>query len=107
MDKKSQIVLVLDGPEKFTDEFGNEQSGDWIPKSFPDRFKVIIVVYRKSKCMQHFINRKYPILMLRGLYQEDNFIDLCSDHDLTPENSPSFFSRVREFVNFQEEEHNI
>lgn len=24
MDKNSQIILILDGPENFTDEYGNE-----------------------------------------------------------------------------------
>ena len=44
MDRKTKIILILDGPEKFTDEYGNEESGDWIPLTFPDVFKVIICV---------------------------------------------------------------
>jgi len=36
--------LILDGPENFTDETGQEQSADWIPVTFPERFKVIIAV---------------------------------------------------------------
>jgi hypothetical protein len=44
MDKETKIILILDGPEKFTDEFGNEESGDWIPLTFPEKFKVIICV---------------------------------------------------------------
>ena len=43
MDKSSKIILILDGPENFTDENGIEQSADWIPMTFPDRMKVIIL----------------------------------------------------------------
>ena len=49
MDKNSKIVMILDGPENFTDEYGNEQSADLIPLTFlvpvglPDKFKVLIV----------------------------------------------------------------
>lgn len=43
MEKSSKIILILDGPENFTDENGIEQSADWIPLSFPEKFKVIIL----------------------------------------------------------------
>ena len=67
MDKTSKIILVLDGPENFTDENNIEQSADWIPVTFPERFKVIILARQKSKSMRHFIQRKYPMLILKGL----------------------------------------
>lgn len=51
MKPGSKIILILDGPEKFTDELGNEQSADWIPVSFPELFRVIIVSQKKSKAM--------------------------------------------------------
>ena len=77
MDRKTKIIMILDGPEKFTDEYGNEESGDWIPNTFPEVFKVIICVQRQSKCMSHFITRQYPIMMLNGFRNQLNFIELC------------------------------
>jgi hypothetical protein len=94
MGAKSQIILVLDGAGKFTDEHGNAQSADWIPTTFPDRFKVVIIADRGSKVMQHFIQRKYPILLLRGLHQEQNFLDLCKNNDLAVDENPAFFDLV-------------
>lgn len=55
MDRKTQIILILDGPENFTDVDGQEQSADWIPVTFPQRFKVIIVAKQASKALQLFI----------------------------------------------------
>ena len=77
MEKNTKIILILDGPENFSDDQGNEQSVDWIPSSFPPKFKVIILAKMKSKAMKIFIQRKYPMIVLKGLHTEVNFKDLC------------------------------
>jgi len=99
-DRKTKIILILDGPEKFTDEYGNEESGDWIPLTFPEVFKVIICVQRKSKCMNYFITRKYPIMMLNGFRKQENFIELCGSLDLNLEEEPEFFDKIKSLANF-------
>lgn len=78
MEKNTKIILILDGPENFSDDQGNEQSVDWIPSDFPPKFKVIILAKMKSKAMKIFIQRKYPMILLKGLYTEKNFKDLCN-----------------------------
>ena len=72
------IILILDGPENFLDEQGNEQSVDWIPNTFPPKFKVIILSKLKSKAMKMFIQRKYPMILLKGLHLEQNFKEICT-----------------------------
>ena len=100
MDRKSQIILILDGPEKFTDELGNEESGDWIPLTFPEVFKVIICVQRKSKCMNHFITRQYPIMMINGFRKLENFEELCKSLDVNLDEETEFFDKIKSLVNF-------
>jgi hypothetical protein len=85
MEKSSKIIMVLDGPEKFTDEFGVEQSADWIPVSFPSKFRFIIITNKKSKSMTHFQLRKYPIISIQGLHSFENFKQLCLKEDFDDE----------------------
>jgi len=101
MDKNSQIILILDGPENFTDEYGNEQSADWIPLTFPEKFKVIILAKQKCKAMQHFIQRKYPILILKGVHSEKNFYDLCDCLNFDIHEESEFYKKIEEFIQFE------
>ena len=60
-----QILLILDGLENFHDvDNDGQESADWIPWSFPDHIKVIIMTRKTSKAMNHFKLRKYPILYM-------------------------------------------
>jgi len=55
--------------------------------------------------MQHFIQRKYPLLFLDGFHSFENFTDLCSDkvgESFTPANNPQFFDQIKELVKFDE-----
>ena len=101
MDKTSKIILVLDGPENFTDENGIEQSADWIPVTFPERFKVIILARQKSKSMRHFIQRKYPMLILKGLQSENDFVTLCDALDFDIEEESDVYEKIKSMVNFK------
>jgi hypothetical protein len=81
--KDSRIILVLDGLENFRDcvndqGLDSEQSADWVPwyvfsspflllllfRSFPERFRVIILTRKRSKAMNHFKLRRCPLLYM-------------------------------------------
>ena len=100
MERNTQIIMILDGAEKFMDEFGQEESADWIPIAFPEKFKVIISVQRKSKAMKHFIMRKYPIMLLNGFRSEQNFVDLCAPLEVDLQQEVAFFEKIKKLINF-------
>jgi len=68
-DSNGRIIMILDGLENFRDNendqgIDSEQSADWVPWSFPDRFRVIILTRKRSKAMNHFKLRKCPLLYM-------------------------------------------
>lgn len=44
-----------------------EESADWIPWTFPNHIKVILMTRKNSKAMNHFKLRKYPIIYMNGV----------------------------------------
>lgn len=67
--KEGRIIMILDGLENFRDRendqgIESEQSADWVPWSFPDRFRVIVLTRKRSKAMNHFKLRKCPLLYM-------------------------------------------
>jgi hypothetical protein len=67
--REGRIIMILDGLENFRDRendqgIDSEQSADWVPWSFPDRFRVIILTRKRSKAMNHFKLRKCPLLYM-------------------------------------------
>lgn len=73
-------MLILDGLENFHDvDNDGEESADWIPWSFPDHIRVIIMTRKNSKAMNHFKLRKYPILFM-DQFGEKQVMQLIDDY---------------------------
>ena len=53
--------------------------------------------------MQHFIQRKYPILQLRGFYDEADFMELCKKNDLDPKVNSYFIKQAKELIQFDDQ----
>ncbi|CDW91345.1 histidine acid phosphatase family protein [Stylonychia lemnae] len=72
LDPDSKIILILDGLENFHDvDTQGEESADWIPWTFPNHIKVILMTRKNSKAMNHFKLRKYPIIYMNGVSTQE------------------------------------
>jgi len=68
MDPDSKIIIILDGLDNFIDpESGFEESADWLPWTFPNSVRFIITCRKSAKGMNHFKERKYPLLFVENM----------------------------------------
>jgi len=105
--REGRIIMILDGLENFRDRendngLDSEQSADWVPWSFPDRFRVIILTRKRSKAMNHFKLRKCPLLYMGDQinFNAKEISNIIEEHvalwkpTLTTANTESFEGRL-------------
>ena len=57
--------------------------------------------------MQHFIQRRYPMVVLKGLHREQDFREMAASLDNDPDADQDYWFRVKLLVDFQNQRPNI
>lgn len=61
------LVLIIDGVDKFVDESGKEDSSDWMPTEFPPNVRVIYSCARNSRAYDHLSAQSDLIVFMNSL----------------------------------------
>jgi len=48
--------------------------------------------------MKMFIQRKYPMILLKGLHLEQNFKDICAANDFDYKREQAFYEKMKQFI---------